>query len=105
VTIKPQVFLNLGPRHVILHGLFPLAADRTIVECDWLYLPEVVARGKDLTNSVELFDRVNRQDFRGLRTLPAGHVVPLVTRTAASWSRASTTSPPSTTGSRDRLGS
>jgi Rieske 2Fe-2S family protein len=63
VTIKPQVFLNLVPDHVILHRMFPLAADRTIVECDWLYLPEVVAAGKDLTNSVELFDRVNRQDF------------------------------------------
>jgi glycine betaine catabolism A len=63
VTIKPQVFLNLVPDHVILHRMFPLAADRTVVECDWLYPPEVVAEGRDLTRSVELFDRVNRQDF------------------------------------------
>lgn len=63
VTIKPQVFLNLVPDHVILHRMYPLAPDRTVVECDWLYLPEVVAGGRDLTNSVELFDRVNRQDF------------------------------------------
>ncbi len=38
-----------------------------MVECDWLYLPEVVAaaeRGEvSLDKSVELFDRVNRQDF------------------------------------------
>jgi Rieske 2Fe-2S family protein len=63
VTIKPQVFLNLVPDHVIVHRMFPLAADRTVVECDWLYLPEVVAQGRDLSRSVELFDRVNRQDF------------------------------------------
>jgi Rieske 2Fe-2S family protein len=63
VTIKPQVFLNLVPDHVILHRMYPLAADRTVVECDWLYLPEVVAQGRDLSRSVELFDRVNRQDF------------------------------------------
>jgi phenylpropionate dioxygenase-like ring-hydroxylating dioxygenase large terminal subunit len=63
ITVKPQVFINLIPDHVILHRMYPLAADRTIVECDWLYTPEVVAAGKDLTKSVELFHRVNAQDF------------------------------------------
>ncbi|MDF3290515.1 aromatic ring-hydroxylating oxygenase subunit alpha [Streptomyces silvisoli] len=63
ITIKPQVFVNLVPDHVIWHRMYPLAPDRTLVECDWLYLPEVVAAGTDLSRSVELFDRVNRQDF------------------------------------------
>jgi Rieske 2Fe-2S family protein len=63
ITIKPQVFVNLVPDHVIFHRMFPLAADRTVVECDWLYLPEVVASGKDVSHSVELFHRVNQQDF------------------------------------------
>jgi Rieske 2Fe-2S family protein len=63
VTIRPNVFVNLVPDHVIFHRMFPLAPDRTIVECDWLYLPEVVASGVDLTKSVRLFDLVNRQDF------------------------------------------
>ena len=63
ITVKPQVFINLVPDHVIVHRMFPLAADRTIVECDWLYLPSVVVSGQDLDRSVELFDRVNRQDF------------------------------------------
>ncbi|WP_308169750.1 SRPBCC family protein [Acrocarpospora catenulata] len=63
ITIKPQVFINLVPDHVIIHRMFPLAVDRTIVECDWLFLPEVVASGKDLDKSVELFHRVNEQDF------------------------------------------
>jgi Rieske 2Fe-2S family protein len=64
ITIRPQVFINMVPDHVIVHRMFPLTADHTIVECDWLYLPSVVASGVDLTRSVELFDRVNRQDFQ-----------------------------------------
>ena len=63
ITIKPQVFVNLVPDHVIVHRMFPMAADRTVVECDWLYLPHVVESGKDVSRSVELFHRVNEQDF------------------------------------------
>jgi Rieske 2Fe-2S family protein len=48
---------------VIFHRMFPVAVDRTVVECDWLYLPHVVESGQDTARSVELFDRVNRQDF------------------------------------------
>ncbi|MFI6323465.1 aromatic ring-hydroxylating dioxygenase subunit alpha [Nonomuraea sp. NPDC050556] len=63
ITVKPQVFINLVPDHVIMHRMFPMAADRTIVECDWLYHPDVVASGADVSHSVELFHRVNEQDF------------------------------------------
>jgi Rieske 2Fe-2S family protein len=63
ITVRPTVFVNLVPDHVIIHRMFPLAPDHTIVECDWLYLPSVVDSGKDVTASVELFHRVNQQDF------------------------------------------
>ena len=63
ITVKPQVFVNLVPDHVIVHRMFPLAVDRTLVECDWLYLPGVLASGADVSRSVELFHRVNQQDF------------------------------------------
>jgi len=63
ITVKPQVFINLVPDHVIFHRMYPLAVDHTIVECDWLYLPGVVDSGKDVSRSVELFHRVNQQDF------------------------------------------
>ncbi|WP_020672167.1 aromatic ring-hydroxylating oxygenase subunit alpha [Amycolatopsis nigrescens] len=63
ITVRPQVFVNLVPDHVILHRMFPLAPDRTLVQCDWLYLPEVLESGRDLSRSIELFDRVNQQDF------------------------------------------
>ena len=72
VTIKPQVFVNLVPDHIIFHRMYPMAADRTVVECDWLFLPSVVESGRDLTKSVELFHRVNQQDFDAcVRTQPA----------------------------------
>jgi Rieske 2Fe-2S family protein len=63
ITVRPQVFINLVPDHVIFHRMYPMAVDRTIVECDWLYLPHVVDSGKDVSRSVELFHRVNQQDF------------------------------------------
>ncbi|MGO4431689.1 SRPBCC family protein, partial [Streptomyces sp. MCAF7] len=72
ITVRPQVFINLVPDHVILHRMYPMAPDRTVVECDWLYLPHVVASGQDVDRSVELFHRVNQQDFDACeRTQPA----------------------------------
>jgi Rieske 2Fe-2S family protein len=63
ITVLPQVFLNLVPDHVIVHRMFPVAPDRTTVVCDWLFDAAVVDSRRDVAPSVELFDRVNRQDF------------------------------------------
>jgi Rieske 2Fe-2S family protein len=72
ITVKPTVFVNLVPDHIIFHRMYPLAVDRTVVECDWLYTPEVIASGSDVSRSVELFHRVNQQDFDACeRTQPA----------------------------------
>ncbi len=91
------MFVNLVPDHVIVHRMFPMAADHTIVECDWLYLPEVVESGTDVSRSVELFHRVNQQDFDACeRCQPA--MTHACTATAACWCPASTTSASSTTG-------
>ena len=72
ITIRPQVFINLVPDHAILHRMTPLGPDRTTVTCDWLFAPSVIASGADVSLSVELFDRVNRQDFDACaRTQPS----------------------------------
>jgi len=72
ITVKPTVFINLVPDHVIFHRMYPVAADRTVVECDWLYTGEVLGSEQDLSQSVELFHRVNVQDFEACeRTQPA----------------------------------
>src|SRR6202012_5330657 len=63
---------NLVPDHVIVLRMVPLGPDRSIVTCDWLFDADVVASGADLSASVELFDRVNRQDFDACaRTQPS----------------------------------
>ena len=72
ITVKPTVFINLVPDHVIFHRMYPVAVDRTVVECDWLYTGDVVGSDQDMTRSVELFHRVNVQDFAACeRTQPA----------------------------------
>ncbi len=72
ITVKPTVFINLVPDHVIVHRMFPMSESRTIVECDWLYAKGVVASDQDVAHSVELFHRVNEQDFEACeRTQPA----------------------------------
>ncbi|GAA4735159.1 aromatic ring-hydroxylating dioxygenase subunit alpha [Modestobacter marinus] len=72
ITVRPTVFVNLAPDHVIFHRMFPVSADRTIVQCDWLYTRDVVESGRDVSRSVELFHRVNQQDFAACeRTQPA----------------------------------
>jgi Rieske 2Fe-2S family protein len=72
ITIRPQVFINLVPDHAILHRMTPLGPDRTTVICDWLFSPDVIASDADVSLSVELFDRVNRQDFDACaRTQPS----------------------------------
>ncbi|GAB2706460.1 aromatic ring-hydroxylating dioxygenase subunit alpha [Nocardia thraciensis] len=72
VTVRPTVFVNLVPDHIIFHRMYPMAVDRTVVECDWLYTGDVVGAGRDTSRSVELFHRVNEQDFAACeRTQPS----------------------------------
>ncbi|GAH39205.1 unnamed protein product, partial [marine sediment metagenome] len=32
ITVKPTVFINLVPDHVIFHRMYPMSPDRTVVE-------------------------------------------------------------------------
>ena len=46
------------------HRLEPLAADRTAVECQWLFDPDAVGRdGFDPSYAVDFWDITNRQDW------------------------------------------
>ncbi|TCP20725.1 Rieske 2Fe-2S family protein [Scopulibacillus darangshiensis] len=64
MTIVPHVFINLTPDHVITHRIFPVSPERSIVICDWLFDPDEMARDDfEPMDAVELFHRVNEQDF------------------------------------------
>jgi glycine betaine catabolism A len=62
MVIRPNCFLSLLPDHVIVHRFQPVSPELTTVVCEWLSPPETVA-AHDLDDTVELFHRVNQQDF------------------------------------------
>jgi Rieske 2Fe-2S family protein len=72
MTITPSAFINLIGDHAIIHHIIPLAADRTTVVCEWLFDPEALAAGADIDATVELFDRVNLQDFEACERCQLG---------------------------------
>jgi Rieske 2Fe-2S family protein len=63
-TLKPNLFLSLHPDYALTHIMTPLAPDRTLIVCDWLFDPQVMAQpGFDGTDGVDFWDLVNRQDW------------------------------------------
>ena len=72
ITLLPNAFVNLFDDHVVLHRFVPLAVDRTEVVCDWLFAPEALAQRPDIGPTVELFDRVNQQDFEACERCQLG---------------------------------
>lgn len=64
IVINPNVLLNLVDDHVVIHTIHPRGPDRSIIVCDWLFDPDVMAApGFDPMDAVELFDIVNQQDW------------------------------------------
>jgi Rieske 2Fe-2S family protein len=64
VVVRPNVFVNCFPDHVLIHLLQSDGPTRSRVTCFWLFDPDVMARPDfDSTDAVEAFDLVNRQDW------------------------------------------
>ncbi len=64
LVLRPNVFVNLLPDHILVHTLWPEAPDRTRVVCDWLFDAAEAARPDfDPMDAVAFFDLVNRQDW------------------------------------------
>jgi Rieske 2Fe-2S family protein len=60
----PNTLVSLHPDYVMLHTLWPRAADRTEVICDWLFEPATIeAAGFDPSDAVGFWDQVNREDW------------------------------------------
>src|SRR5690348_10548374 len=63
-VLLPNVLINLLGDHVVTHTVWPLAPDRSLIVCDWLFDADEVARPDfDPMDAVELFDIVNKQDW------------------------------------------
>jgi glycine betaine catabolism A len=64
MVVRPNCFLSLVSDHVIMHRFEPVAPDRTLVVCEWLFPAETLQAGQhDVADAVALFHKVNEQDF------------------------------------------
>src|SRR5947207_8035300 len=75
-ALFPNALVSLHPDYVMLHTLWPRAADRTEVICEWFFEPSTIAaEGFDPSDAIEFWDQVNREDWhvceltqKGVRT-------------------------------------
>ena len=64
MVLRPNCFVSLLPDHAIVHRFEAVSASSSRVVCDWLFAADVAAAPDfDPIDSVEIFHRVNLQDF------------------------------------------
>ncbi len=69
----PNLLISAHPDYVMTHRLTPLAADRTHVECVWLFPPEARSRqGFDPAYAVDFWDVTNREDWSACEGVQRG---------------------------------
>lgn len=63
-TIFPNLMLSVHPDYVAYYRVWPLAADRSRVTCEWLLHPDSAKHPElDPEGAVEFWDVTNRQDW------------------------------------------
>ena len=63
-SVFPSLFLTIQPDFAMATRLSPVAADRTMVVCEFLFAPEATAApGFDPSDGVDIWDVTNRQDW------------------------------------------
>src|SRR5215469_11053579 len=64
MVVLPNCFISLVSDHVIVHRFEPVAPDRTLAVCEWLFPAQTIEAGRyDVADTVALFGKVNEQDF------------------------------------------
>jgi Rieske 2Fe-2S family protein len=64
-TIFPSLLLSLHADYAMVHYLRPIAPDRTLITCQWLFDSQTIAGGGfDASDAVDFWDVTNRQDWR-----------------------------------------
>lgn len=72
-AVFPNMLLSLHPDYMLVHTLWPLAADRTINVCEWHFHPRTMARaGFDPSDAIDFWDMTNRQDWHVCELSQAG---------------------------------
>jgi len=69
----PNLLLSLSPDHVAAFLVWPQSAERTLVECRFLFYPDEIARADfDPADAVDFWDLINRQDWAICERVQAG---------------------------------
>lgn len=70
VGLFPNLLVAAHPDYVMTHRVEPIDAERSRIECSWLFPPEAVARdGFDPAYAVDFWDVVNRQDWAAVESV------------------------------------
>jgi Rieske 2Fe-2S family protein len=78
--VFPNLLISFHPDYVMTHRLHPVAPDRTQVECQWLFHPDVLARPDfDPSYAVDFWDLTNRQDWAAVESVQRGITAPTFT--------------------------
>jgi Rieske 2Fe-2S family protein len=63
-SVFPNMFLSMHPEYVMVHQLWPLAPERTLIMCDWFFHPDAFARSDfNPEDAIEFWDMTNKQDW------------------------------------------
>jgi Rieske 2Fe-2S family protein len=63
-AIFPNMLLSLHQDHVMVHRLWPVAPNQTLIECEWLFHPAASSQPDFRPDDcVEFWDVTNRQDW------------------------------------------
>jgi glycine betaine catabolism A len=77
VGVFPNLLVSAHPDYVMTHRIVPLAADRTWVECSWLFPAAAFERpGFDPAYAVEFWDLTNREDWAACESVQRGLASP-----------------------------
>jgi glycine betaine catabolism A len=69
----PNVLVSLHPDYVMLHTLWPRAAGRTEVVCEWFFEEATISAANfDPSDAVAFWDQVNREDWEVCRLTQRG---------------------------------
>jgi Rieske 2Fe-2S family protein len=71
-SLWPNLLISLHPDYVMTHRLEPLGPDRTRIECEWLFPPEVATEGFDPSYAVDFWDITNREDWGACESVQRG---------------------------------
>jgi len=63
-AIYPNLLLSLHPDYMMVHTLWPKAADRTEIVCEWHFHPDEMRKTDfEGDDAVEFWDQANREDW------------------------------------------